>query len=384
MKKITLALLLSGVVAAAPAGAIDAPHDRSFCTGSCNACHKTHSAPGGAITIEAGNANLCASCHKADRTLPDNRLKFPWTSGEQAVPRTSGVHHRWDAPAQSAEHGAQTPTSPALSALKKDGTLAYLPGGKLQCSTCHDVHKANPAFAPDRVHASLPTGVFVAGNGAVTGNGTLRLDPPAAGAAARGYLVEITVGGSATAARFKLSNDNGASWWGFSTGTWVAYSASPENGRSLGGGATVTLNDPAVGVAFGVGTFAVGDQWKFYVSYPHLRAELGSLCDDCHRERVQDHSCIEGGAGCVADGVRTFSHPVGEALDANAQGYDRVAAGAPQILDADGRVQGSAGSNGAGDPGGATNDLRLDAQGRVRCTSCHSPHNADSNALTVD
>ncbi len=76
----------------------------------------------------------------------------------------------------------------------------------------------------------------------------------------------------------------------------------------------------------------------------------------------------------VSLGATVFSHPVGQGLNANAQGYDRATP-----LDANGGAQGS----GSADTN-ASNDLRLSATAKVTCLSCHAPHNSDSNSLTTD
>jgi hypothetical protein len=69
--------------------------------------------------------------------------------------------------------------------------------------------------------------------------------------------------------------------------------------------------------------------------------------------------------------VKVFSHPVGEQLTRT---YDRAPAA---MLDSNGLAQAT------GD-GLATNDLTLGSDNTVRCLTCHSPHNADSNSLTED
>jgi hypothetical protein len=73
------------------------------------------------------------------------------------------------------------------------------------------------------------------------------------------------------------------------------------------------------------------------------------------------------------------SHPVGVALDANGEGYDRIAGGVPEILDGNGGLQGGAGAD-----TNPSNDLQLDSGNLVQCLSCHGVHNADSNTQTVD
>jgi hypothetical protein len=75
--------------------------------------------------------------------------------------------------------------------------------------------------------------------------------------------------------------------------------------------------------------------------------------------------------GYQVDGVRVFSHPVGDTLNANGLDTDRAA-----ILDVNGSAQGSGDSN-------DTNNLNLEGS-VVRCTTCHAVHGADSNSQTVD
>jgi hypothetical protein len=76
--------------------------------------------------------------------------------------------------------------------------------------------------------------------------------------------------------------------------------------------------------------------------------------------------------------VRRFSHPVGEVLNANGKGYDRVVGAAPAHLDSDGSVQG------ANTDANPSNDLVLGVNGVVSCTTCHAAHGADSNSQTID
>ena len=127
-------------------------------------------------------------------------------------------------------------------------------------------------------------------------------------------------------------------------------------------------------MAFGAGNYVVGERWEFSGSYPFLRAVLDSgdnasgtrFCRDCHSAWAQDHTATHTWDGTMK------SHPVGVALNANSGGYDRAvpldANGVPQV--------------GPGD-GNPSNDLRLDAGGRVQCLSCHSPHFAPRNSSAV-
>ncbi len=365
-------LVAAALAAAAPllATAVDAPHESRW---DCSNCHLGHNAFGSSLTNDAINANLCGSCH----VQHPGKFGFPWSDADQAVPGERGRSHRWDATATNL--GATPPTGPM-------GDESRLSGGKLQCSTCHDQHQADALLGSPADAANLGTqhasyAVDVAQNPTTGGTGrTLTLvGPVGATAAAKGYLVEIVAPGSGTEATFKLSNDNGKSWFGCSTPTtytpYVTYAANP-----CQAGPAVPLDDGAnVTVAFeAAGAFVAGDQWSFYVSYPYLRVSNkdGEMCTTCHQDRHMYWQDVEGGnANGVAGGLKTvslgstvFSHPVGQALRAPPAGG---------LLDADGSAQS------AGD-GIATNDLVLGSGGAVTCLTCHHPHNADSNSLTED
>jgi cytochrome c553 len=348
------------VMWAAPAvvKAVDAPHDSSFSTGSCTECHKLHLGTGG--SGQPTNATMCLSCHNQ----PGRSPRVAWLSSDQAVPQgtpASGTQHRWDAPVTSDANGAQMPLNYALS--------SRTPGGVLQCSTCHDLHKANAANAPGSVHASVEIGQPVNHSGG-SGTGRMTVQPLGANPVAKGYRVWVVAGPG-----FILSHDFGATtptWQNWVGGAWQ-LGAMGGAGMPFTPGVPVALDDPAVTVVFEAGT-APGDYWDFYVAYPFVRAynAAGEMCLDCHRDRAQDHFTVEGTAG-YGWGGKPYSHPVGEVLNANASGYDRA-----EPLDANGAVQGSAGAD-----GNKTNDLVLYG-GQVTCLSCHAPHGADSNSLTVD
>ncbi len=114
--------------------------------------------------------------------------------------------------------------------------------------------------------------------------------------------------------------------------------------------------------------------------FQRIADDINQLCEDCHYYRAMSYTKAKGEDGSyVADGTKTFSHPVGETL--NLQGYDK---GAP--LDYDGGSQQTAPryhANSAGDTN-TTNNLVLDSSTKVRCLSCHRVHYVDSNGTTVD
>jgi hypothetical protein len=241
--------------------------------------------------------------------------------------------------------------------------------GKLECSVCHNQHAANKAFAPPAsMHTSFAVGTAYPETNVGGGSATLTIQSAnSATALARGYRLQVTSAGNVA-----LSHDAGLTWFRPTTNTgaaWVADAATPVGGP-YATTVDLALDDPAVTVRLSTGA-AVNDRWDFYVSFPMLRSPnlSGTICLSCHQDRAQGHGDVESGG----DGVKMFSHPVGEQLGTNGRGYDR---GAP--LDADGGVQAVNGDT------NATNDLQLGSGNVIGCTSCHAPHNADSNSLTVD
>jgi cytochrome c553 len=368
-RQLTMAVAL---VAPLTALAVDSPHDASYTSGSCTECHALHIATGG--SGQPTPATVCMDCH----TRSGKPARVNWRSGEQAIAGslsvgtgTTGSHHNWERSVTSAAADALPPEHPLVA--------QRTPGGVLQCATCHDLHKANAANAPNSVSSSLAVGTGVTPSSGGTGR-TLTLTTLPSNARAAGYRVKITTGNT-----FIVSHDFGkppaqAIWYAFAGGVWTAGVPGVEGvGKPFTLGTPVTVdNYPAasnpnpISVTF-AGAPAAGDFWDFYVSYPFVRAfnAAGEMCVDCHRDRAQDHYTTRGSPG-YGWGGKAFSHPVYQAPNDNGGGYDRAVP-----LDANGAVQG-----GAGD-GNKTNDLVLQS-GLVTCITCHSPHGADSNSLTVD
>lgn len=129
-----------GLGTASPAYAITvstcAPHN------SCNGCHMTHNAAGGAINVVAGNPNLCMSCHNATGMAAAK----PFTNSDKAIPGVSGTSHAWDKPSVNPIRETNKTTNSEM--------LMRLPGDSIICSTCHNQHNGPATFQPYFLRAS--------------------------------------------------------------------------------------------------------------------------------------------------------------------------------------------------------------------------------------
>ena len=359
---VKLAAVALVLVAPRLGAAVDSPHDASNGY-QCQNCHVGHRSAGAGLTNNSINSALCDSCHSASTSFG-----FPWSSAMQAQAGAAGSSHSWSALASNL--GATPPDPGSASTLIRTMAQHLDTGGKLKCSTCHDLHNAD-AY-PGTVHTSVALKTNLTRT-AGTGTGTLQLTTVPAGAKAFGYVIQL-----ATATTFRISHDAGATWLGWSGAAWVAGLGT---GKTFTSGTAVALDDGVTSMTF-TGTFVAGDTFqKFYVSFPFLRGDGPTMCISCHQNRNQTWQNVEGtgpiaGNGqAVVLGSTVFSHPVNQALNANGHGYD--ASSATSILDADGNAQ----AVGDGNP---TNDLVLSSSGNVTCMTCHHPHNADSNSLTTD
>jgi hypothetical protein len=337
-------------ISARPASAADAPHDQTFSDGQCDNCHSLFTtSPGGKQDFTQG----CLACHNQPSW-------YPWASGHQAAPGQGGDQHSWSGFAENESVGARYPINLEVSKRLVDG--------KLQCAACHNPHKSNPTYAPDERKTTFPIGAATDETGGPGGTG--RLTIAAVGTTAKAFRVKIQTS-NAGGGTFAISHDFGLatpSWFNWSGSAWVVGTATGP-GKPYTNDAVVALDDPAVTVRVSAGAIA-GDYWDFAVSYPFLRVGNveDAFCYMCHDERVMSSSRAHGSDSSYRpNGSRRFSHPVNEALT---KSYDRTAG----ILDANGALQST------GD-GIASNDLGLEG-GKVRCTTCHAVHSADSNSLT--
>jgi hypothetical protein len=356
--KLVIQCFLGLILAAVGARAGDAPHDvTTFATSNfCGTCHITHRALGSQLTNATAVSNLCDSCHALRTGSP---FGFPWHSDQQAVPDSFGSSHRWDASASSTR--ALSPSSTALR--------VRLSAGNLTCAVCHDQH-TNVSVGGQHLgtqHLSATTTAPLAST-PLTTSSTIWVNLPSATSSPMSYLIEIVTAGTAASASFHVSNDNGATWGA----TKASASGTPINIATDGSNVSITLKQHAP-----TGGFTVGQRFaSFYIGYPFVRlpsaasTDLSDLCEDCHRDRKMTAANVH---TSLPAGSTYFSHPVGEALGSNGGGYDRTTS----TIRA---VNGSATTTEAFQ----SNTLPFDANSKVRCLTCHRPHNADSNSLTDD
>ena len=331
----------AAALAAGLVWASDPPHwtGKEFTIDCTSQCHTLHQGQGSALNSAASNVTLCQSCHNPTGLASGRAIN----NQDKAVPGTGGTSHSFDVPAVNATYGAQLPQHLQMSLRVMDGNLV--------CSTCHDQHASDASLGGTSRVSDAKKITALGSTASVTSGGTF------GGPNAFWYLVEAQAGDT-----FRWSKDNGTSWMA--------------QGVPMSRGSAVVLAN-GVTVTFGAaGTFSTGEQWEFSGSWPFLRKgmDLGDnaagekFCRDCHRDWVMDHTAVG------APGTAMRSHPVGVALNANNRGHDRSAP-----LDGNGGIQGGAGAD-----TNRSNDLKLDAQGRVQCLTCHGVHYADGNTVTED
>lgn len=321
-------------------------------------CHTGHNAAGGTLTQSASNVNLCQTCHNPNAGATAQAL--PISNADMAVPGVSGSSHGFDVAPVNATLGTRMPTNVEMS--------LRMPDGRIVCSTCHNQHASDPFLdagneprgGTPRVSPTQKT-TTLGSTGAVVSGGTFT------GTQGLWYRLDIAAAGSETTARFRYSKDNGL--------TWTPNASCTPGGVVTGcltASTTATLLDNGVTVAFGPGSYNLGERWELSAAFPLLRAPLddvasaSAFCSDCHFTWTMSFGSVE-----TYDG-NFKSHPVGIALGANAHGYDRAIP-----LDANG------GAQGVTSDAYPANDLRLDNGGNVQCFTCHAPHFAPGNSAAV-
>jgi hypothetical protein len=369
-------MVIAGVVGLAPSVAVatEWAHESPVANGNCAYCHSLYN-PSAASNFNSA----CTGCH-------NQRTAFgaPWTDTDEASPGVRGNNHSWSGPAESAAHGA---TASAMA----DSPRSMLVNGNLQCVVCHNPHVSEAEVDAKSMHTSVPIGEAKGETGTTAGaagSATLTLAAVPEGTASTGFRVMIR-SVDASGGTFIISHFPGGpegTWLNWNGSGW-AFISSTGPGRPYQNGVDVGLDVSGVTIRISAGAVA-GDYWDFYVGYPLLRMTNvdDGACFNCHKERVMNHLRARGlDRYYLPNGVRKFSHPVGDGLNANGFGSDRA-----RVLDADGTqvtdVEGKVGTSTSDADDGqanATNDLVLNA-GKVRCTTCHRVHNADTNSFTRD
>ncbi|MBI3000118.1 MAG: hypothetical protein HYY46_16950 [Deltaproteobacteria bacterium] len=348
MRRITLILLIVLLVGAFAwmVYALDPPHNFTN-TIDCSSCHTAHKAAGGAITITAGNANLCQSCH-TDGGLATGK---PFAEADQALPgpglpsgtNPTGTSHRWDSGASGHEMASGTNTS--TGEVQSGGTFTgrYAKTYTISITTQGDTGTAR--FNWSAVRWPGDTG---------GGSGTNVLTA-AIVALNEGITVAFTNGTSSPS--FKLND----SWKVYvrtdiNQPTNAALAARISDGKIMcstchnqHSQAAIPF-DPSAPAYGGSGT-GEGRHYQRVNNDTTQTGALGSMCLDCHSAR--DKGSLSGQTG-------NLTHPIGLARSIW-NGLFKARASITLPLD-----------KGADGVAGNTDD-------RIQCLSCHKPHFTPTN-----
>lgn len=333
------------------AGAVDPPHSGPKNPQICGTCHVAHNAAGAALGTVNGNANLCISCHTSGGTASNK----PFSTAMQAVPGTSGSSHRWDGGMPLTSSPSNTyglvPASSVSNTVVRNALAMF--GGVAVCSVCHNPH--SQASAAWDLFAGPYTGLLGGDSGAASAAGS------------------TTIIYDATKAAYWTVN----AWQNYYVRILSSATASNVGQVRLVSGNTTTRLTVSPAYPAAVQT---GDKYEIVGRHFQITADdVNQMCEACHYYRVQTHVRVEGGdAAYPANGTNVFSHPVGQALNANGKAYDR-----PAPLDANGAPQsGARFASGGETPDNAANNLVMDSGNAVRCLTCHTVHYGDSNGLS--
>lgn len=338
---IAIVALLSGVGFVM---ALDPPHDTTNSIG-CSSCHVPHTAPGGSLTKADGIANLCLSCHTSGDPIAGGK---PFEPSDQAVMGVSGTSHRWDALLVNATTGTQDwPPNNPIVIDRSDA-----PNPRIVCSSCHDQHHhdqrddiggnltaarnpfdptapAAPAFgkSPDGRHYMQMSNEFNqlcrdCHRNRDLNYGTDNGNPRKFTDTIKSHPVQVTLPATTLFNNPPL-DING-----------VPQLQDSGAADSVGGGGNTNLTDLSKGWAANV-----------YLNY-YVRITSGTAKNQTRQITSNDGDTIFWGSGIAG-----------------------LSAGDDYEIDGDGNL---------------TNDVILDSNSEVQCMTCHSPHNADSDAATYD
>lgn len=386
---IGLCILLYGAMA----WAADSPHTGSLV--GCDSCHTAHNAAGAGLTKAAGNANLCLSCHYSGGRASD----LPFSSAMQPSGNLK-TSHSWSGsmPNSSNDQGVNNPyglrTSDQLSNSMVSGQLSAFglcsinPTVNTQKTTCQN---AGGVWTAQAVCSVCHSVMSHSGN---------PWDPAATAPVDTG----TATGGSTT-----MVIDGSKSWtsnqW---AGYYVRMTSSPNLGlvQHIAGNTGTTLTfmpGAALGHAVSSGnTYEIESRGRHFL---RTNNDLNQLCEDCHYYRspaaLTDVKIYDG---------NKKSHPVAKNLTTDVANPDLFIGAVPYEPKCSAACSNSAwttvgactGNGGTWDPqycrqtgspryhqnGGAdtnsTNNIVFDADGKIRCMSCHGVHYSDSKSSTVE
>ncbi len=300
-----------------PARALDPPMDDTANGIACLDCHTPHSAEGTTLTRIDGNANLCMSCHTATGMASAKAF----VDSDQALPGVSGTSHRFDSG----------------------------PSGHAEAATSNT------------------------STGTVTSAGTFT------GRIERQYTLTITTGGNVGTARFGWTDTASGSGTNVLTGTTVSLSS-------------------GISASFANGTspsFVVGDVFTIYVRTDlvlpssldpdenelALRLAGGTkvVCSTCHNQHSQANAPADPSAPAYT-GVGTGAGRHYQRLDNSTNQMCLICHAPRNVSDSADGSHPIGVAVGAGVPSEyfqTPADLQT-IGGQVYCTTCHSPHYADS------
>ncbi len=381
-------LVFSGI-----AFTVDMPHgwlkptDEKTLIGRCNKCHSlSHNALGASYTRDT-NSNLCISCHK----FGEEGSKKHFSSSEQAdLVAMQGTSHRWDSvmPAEDSENNPY-----GLRSYNKitNGVIKGMLDKIGLCSDNNTKGKCNITTYTNRTTCEANGGIWTPTNRTRStcesttnkGKWTAHVvcstchnqhshneepwnpDPDMGNAG-------VASGGTTTTIIDNTRNWEGNKW----VGAYIKMTSGSNNNqrRKI---LSNTANSITVSAAF---TYSVAGGNSYVImkdrNYMRISNNEGQLCEACHYYMTPQ--------GQAAD-IKTWngrkkSHPVGRSLQEAGSSYH------PVPLDANLAPQAGAPRyhlNAEGDTN-LTNNLVMDAQGRVRCMTCHGIHYTDSNTETED
>lgn len=286
----------------------------------CVNCHTLHNAAGDSLTNVAGNANLCMSCHVSGGVA----RKKPFSSSMQADIGALQTSHSWSGvmPNLANDQGSANSYGLRTDDQVSDTDLKTRLGKIGTCSNGIDHKKA---------------------------------DCESIGKCSKtAFLDEV----SCVA--------NAGVWTPHTQAVWTASVVCSTCHAVMSQAKTPW--DPS---------------WTTVTKhFMRSNNDLNQMCVDCHYYSVNTSNDVK-----VYDGTRK-NHPIVKNLTSDVSNPARFIGAAPYEPNCKGAACAQTGSpryhqNGGSDTN-TTNNIVFDAQGKIRCLSCHGVHYTDSNSTTVD